>query len=110
MFLFIFSITVEFALDSLWHQCPVPPHSSLLHLASLLGNSGDGVGICPTHNLGLSGLREAGLLVVTLFKDKRCQELAPGDQMAASIHPREEKEKNGAPCLVVIRGCFLINL
>lgn len=104
MFLFIFSITVEFALDSLWHQCPVPRHSSLLPLASLLGNSGDGVGICPTHNLGLSGLREAGLLVVTLFKDKRCQELAPGDQMAASIHPREERKKMEISILLLFVG------
>lgn len=93
MFLFIFSITVEFALDSLWHQCPVFRHSSLFHLAFLLGNSGDGVGICPTHNLGLSGHREAGLLVVTLYKEKRGQELTLGDQMTASVHPREERKK-----------------
>lgn len=104
MFLFIFSITVEFALDSLWHQCPVPRHSSLLHLASLLGNSGVGVGICPTHNLGLSGLREAGLLVVTLFKEKRCQELTPGDHMAASIHPREEMKKMELSILLLFVG------
>lgn len=65
------------------------------------------MGIRPTHHLGLSVV---GLLVVTLFKEKRDQELAPGDRMAASIHAREKGKKMGALYLAVIRECFLIYL